>query len=192
MLFYLWNDVFKDGDITLFKVSDNGSDEISYDAFYNDDNKVNIAAVRKFLVNVVGESNILKKGDIVPNDDVIPIETSGEANDNTRYIFNGKSGLSKKDLGLNIVIKYITEHKDKTFEELQSDLAFDNTVKYKYAGIIAREDSIKNSYLRYYVNEQTSANGIKYKVLNGWSIYNIDFIIGFAKKQGWTVEEVTE
>lgn len=192
VLFYLWNDVFKDGDITLFKVSDNGSDEISYDAFYNDDNKVNIAAVRKFLVNVVGESNILKKGDIVPNDDVIPIETSGEANGNTRYIFNGKSGLSKKDLGLNIVIKYITEHKDKTFEELQSDLAFDNTVKYKYAGIIAREDSIKNSYLRYYVNEQTSANGIKYKVLNGWSIYNIDFIIGFAKKQGWTVEEVTE
>ena len=33
VLFYLWNDVFKDGDISLFKVSDEPEAEICFDAF---------------------------------------------------------------------------------------------------------------------------------------------------------------
>lgn len=60
VLFYLWNDVFKDGDISLFKVSDDEKAEICFDAFYADDNKVNVAAIRKFLVAVVKEENIKK------------------------------------------------------------------------------------------------------------------------------------
>ena len=54
VLFYLWNDVFKDGDISLFKVSDEPEAEICFDAFYGRDNKVNVEAIRKFLVSVVG------------------------------------------------------------------------------------------------------------------------------------------
>ncbi|MGN0028609.1 MAG: hypothetical protein ACI35Q_02630 [Marinilabiliaceae bacterium] len=60
VLFYLWNDVFKDGDISLFKVSDDEQAEICFDAFYGNDNKVNIGAIRKFLVGVVGKENIKK------------------------------------------------------------------------------------------------------------------------------------
>lgn len=58
VLFYLWNDVFKDGDISLFKVSDNEQAEICFDAFYGNDNKVNVGAIKTFLVSVVGEKNI--------------------------------------------------------------------------------------------------------------------------------------
>lgn len=58
VLFYLWNDVFKDGDISLFKVSDEPEAEICFDAFYGSDNKVNIEAIRTFLVGIVGEENI--------------------------------------------------------------------------------------------------------------------------------------
>lgn len=60
VLFYLWNDVFKDGDISLFKVSDEPEAETCFDAFYGGDGKVNVEAIRKFLVNVVGEDNIEK------------------------------------------------------------------------------------------------------------------------------------
>lgn len=60
VLFYLWNDVFKDGDISLFKVSDEPEAEICFDAFYGNDNKVNIEAIRTFLVGVVGEDKIKK------------------------------------------------------------------------------------------------------------------------------------
>ena len=63
VLFYLWNDVFKDGDISLFKVSDEPEVEICFDAFYGSDNKVNIEAIRMFLVGIVGEDNIKTNDD---------------------------------------------------------------------------------------------------------------------------------
>lgn len=189
VLFYLWNDVFKDGDISLFKVSDEPEAEICFDAFYGSDNKVNIEAIRTFLVGIVGEENIKT------NDDTfITVDENGNAIDYTKYSFDGKSRLSKKDLGYSIVMKYISEHSDKTFAELQSELAFDDTVdnKYRYKGVLARTEEITGSYTSYFGAEQTSSDGVKYKVLTWWNEYNIDFIIKFAKAQGWAVNTVTE
>lgn len=189
VLFYLWNDVFKDGDISLFKVSDEAEAEICFDAFYGSDNKVNIEAIRTFLVGIVGEENIKT------NDDTfITVDENGNAIDYTKYSFDGKSRLSKKDLGYSIVMKYISEHSDKTFAELQSELAFDDTVdnKYRYKGVLARTEEITGSYTSCFGAEQTSSDGVKYKVLTWWNEYNIDFIIKFAKVQGWAVNTVTE
>ena len=191
VLFYLWNDVFKDGDISLFKVSDEPEAEICFDAFYGNDNKVNIEAIRTFLVSVVGEENI-KTNDDAPI--AVDEDENGNAIDYTKYSFDGKSRLSKKDLGYNIVMKYINEHSDKTFAELQSDLAFDDTVdnKYRYKGVLARAEEITGSYTSCFGAEQKSSDGVKYKVLTWWNKYNIDFIIKFAKAQGWAVNTVTE
>ena len=191
VLFYLWNDVFKDGDISLFKVSDEPEAEICFDAFYGSDNKVNIEAIRTFLVGVVGEENI-KTNDDAPI--AVDVDDNGNSIDYTKYSFDGKSRLSKKDLGHNIVMKYINEHSDKTFAELQSDLAFDDTVdnKYRYKGVLARAEEITGSYTSCFGAEQTSSDGVKYKVLTWWNKYNIDFIIKFAKAQGWAVNTVTE
>ncbi len=58
VLFYLWNDVFKDGDTSLFKVSDNDEDEVTFEAFYTENGTENIDAIRKFLVAVVGDENL--------------------------------------------------------------------------------------------------------------------------------------
>lgn len=58
VIFYLWNDVYKDGDISIFKVNDSPEEEISFAAFYNNDNTVNKDAVKVFLKAVVGEENI--------------------------------------------------------------------------------------------------------------------------------------
>ena len=191
VLFYLWNDVFKDGDISLFKVSDEPEAEICFDAFYDSDNKVNIEAIRTFLVGVVGEENI-KTNDDAPI--AVDVDENGNSIDYTKYSFDGKSRLSKKDLGHNIVMKYINEHSDKTFAELQSDLAFDDTVdnKYRYKGVLARAEEITGSYTPCFGVEQTSFDGVKYKVLTWWNKYNINFIIKFAKAQGWAVNTVTE
>lgn len=191
VLFYLWNDVFKDGDISLFKVSDEPEAEICFDAFYGSDNKVNIEAIRAFLVGVVGEENI-KTNDDAPI--AVDVDDNGNSIDYTKYSFDGKSRLSKKDLGYNIVMKYINEHSDKKFAELQSDLAFDDTVdnKYRYKGVLARAEEISGSYISCFGAEQTSSDGVKYKVLTWWNKYNIDFIIKFAKAQGWAVNTVTE
>lgn len=191
VLFYLWNDVFKDGDISLFKVSDDENAEICFDAFYDNDNNVNVKAIRNFLASVVGEENI-KPIDNAPI--AVDEDENGNTIDYTKYSFDGKSRLSKKDLGYNIVMKYIDEHSDKTFAELQSDLAFDDTVenKYRYKGVLARSEEITGSYTRCFGPELTSSDGIKYKVLTWWNKYNTDFIIKFALAQGWVVNTTEE
>ena len=189
VLFYLWNDVFKDGDTSLFKVGEY-TEEATFEAFYNDDNTVNIEAIRKFLVAVVGDNNIKSGNEEGPSPDGNP----SNGIDYTKYSFNGETRLSKKDLGYKIVMKYINEHSDKTFEELQKDLAFDESVdnKYRYKGVLAKVEDINGSYQDCFGDEQTSSDSVNYKVLTWWNKYNIDFIINFAKKQGWSVEKETE
>lgn len=189
VLFYLWNDVFKDGDTSLFKVGEY-TEEATFEAFYNDDNTVNIEAIRKYLVAVVGDNNIKSGNEKGPSPDGNP----SNGIDYTKYSFNGETRLSKKDLGYKIVMKYINEHSDKTFEELQKDLAFDESVdnKYRYKGVLAKVEDINGSYQDCFGDEQTSSDSVNYKVLTWWNKYNIDFIINFAKKQGWLVEKETE
>lgn len=189
VLFYLWNDVFKDGDTSLFKVGEY-TEEATFEAFYNDDNTVNIEAIRKFLVAVVGDNNIKSGNEKGPSPDGNP----SNGIDYTKYSFNGETRLSKKDLGYKIVMKYINEHSDKTFEELQKDFAFDESVdnKYRYKGVLAKVEDINGSYQDCFGDEQTSSDSVNYKVLTWWNKYNIDFIINFAKKQGWSVEKETE
>lgn len=189
VLFYLWNDVFKDGDTSLFKVGEY-TEEATFEAFYNDDNTVNIEAIRKFLVAVVGDNNIKSGNEEGPSPDGNP----SNGIDYTKYSFNGETRLSKTDIGYKIVMKYINEHSDKTFEELQKDLAFDESVdnKYRYKGVLAKVEDINGSYQNCFSDERTSSDGVNYKVLTWWNKYNIDFIINFAKKQGWSVDKETE
>lgn len=189
VLFYLWNDVFKDGDTSLFKVGEY-TEEATFEAFYNDDNTVNIEAIRKFLVAVVGDNNINNGNEEGPSSEGDP----SNGIDYTKYSFDGETRLSKKDLGYKIVMKYINEHSDKSFEELQKDLAFDESVdnKYRYKGVLAKVEEVNGSYQNCFGDEQTSSDNVNYKVLTWWNKYNIDFIINFAKKQGWSVEKETE
>ena len=42
---------------------------------------------------------------------------------------------------------------------------------------------------RAYSAEQTSSDGVKYKILTWWNKYNINFIIKFAEAQGWSITE---
>lgn len=61
VIFYLWNDVFKDNDHAIFKVIES-KDEPSFDDFYeekeNGEIVPNSSAVKQFLINVVEEENI--------------------------------------------------------------------------------------------------------------------------------------
>ncbi len=76
MMFNLWNDVFKDGDNQDFNVSGDANAVATFEAFCDDHSKVDVANVRKFLVKVVGEENLVKVG-----------------NDNSEEYYPGKSGV---------------------------------------------------------------------------------------------------
>lgn len=190
VMFYLWNDVFKDGNTQYFNVNSDTTKNATFDAFYNDDNTVNVANVRKFIVNIVGEKILEKESNEMPPQE----EFDDPVNkiDYTKYSFDGNDRLSKKDLGVKIVEKYINEHADESFADLQKALDFGDKVenKYQYHGVLARTEEVTNSYQNCFVNKEiTSSDGVKYKVLSWWNKYNISFIIDFAKQQGWEVTE---
>lgn len=190
VMFYLWNDVFKDGNTQYFNVNSDTTKNATFDAFYNDDNTVNVANVRKFIVNIVGEKILEKESNEMPPQE----EFDDPVNkiDHTKYSFDGNDRLSKKDLGVKIVEKYINEHADESFADLQKALDFGDKVenKYQYHGVLARTEEVTNSYQNCFVNKEiTSSDGVKYKVLSWWNKYNISFIIDFAKQQGWEVTE---
>ena len=68
VIFYLWNDVFKDNDNSIFKVTES-SGEPSFDDFYIEKNGEivpNSSAVKQFLINVVGDANV---SDLQPQND---------------------------------------------------------------------------------------------------------------------------
>ena len=92
VLFYLWNDVFKDGDTMYFKVSDDPEDEPTFEAFYNDDCTPCVAAIRKFIVGIVGERNIHTIGESTTTEkdlmEELDDDTSGSSTwDEKRYNF---------------------------------------------------------------------------------------------------------
>lgn len=191
VLFYLWNDVFKDGGISLFKVSDEPEAEICFDAFYGRDNKVNVEAIRKFLVGVVGEENILK-GDYADNEDNEALEAiiTGGNVDRSQYNFNGSGKYGKSSLGQKIIDTYLNEHKDLTFEQIKQTFPDSMLNGVPGPGLIVKGDVDLASYSRYYKSGYESSDGINYSIYKQWTIGNIQAIIEFAKKQNWFVEKL--
>lgn len=192
VLFYLWNDVFKDGDISLFKVSDDENAEICFDAFYDNDNDVNVKAIRNFLVGVVGEDNI-RNGDS-DEDDALEATITGGNVDRSQYDFNGSGKYGKSMLGQKIIDTYLNEHKDLTFEQIKQLFpdSMLNGVSGSRPGLIVKEGVDLASYSRYYKSGYESYDGIHYSIFKQWTIGNIQAIIKFAQSQGWTVNTVTE
>lgn len=191
VLFYLWNDVFKDGDISLFKVNDEPEAEICFDAFYDSDNNVNVETIRKFLVGVVGEENILK-GDYADNEDNEALEAiiTGGNVDRSQYNFNGSGKYGKSSLGQKIIDTYLNEHKDLTFEQIKQTFPDSMLNGVPGPGLIVKGDVDLASYSRYYKYGYESSDGINYSIYKQWTIGNIQAIIEFAKKQNWSVEKL--
>lgn len=120
VLFYLWNDVFKDGNTTDFNVSDHSNKQPSFDAFYNDDNTINIENVRKFLVNIVGENGLRKvsENDFEEylNEDIE--DGDGDGKDHTKYAINGDGRISKRKIAVELIKKYIDQNPTLSAEEI--------------------------------------------------------------------------
>lgn len=128
VLFYLWNDVFKDGDISLFKVSDDENAEICFDAFYDNDNNVNVKAIRNFLVGVVGEDNI--KTETVQdseeeknNDDGLMEDDDGNTKTSSnknydKFTINDGPEYGKNKLALECIRKYIELNPNVTAKDV--------------------------------------------------------------------------
>ena len=201
VIFYLWNDVFKDYGFDDKDFQDEEGKILSFDRFYEDKNdktNVDIAIVEQFLENLgVEKASFNKEEEEI---DAAPSNNETKGNDNTKYKFNGSEPLGKGDLGISIIKQYLKEHPKMKYSEIKEtfpDSMLGKELKLK--GLIVTRQEIENAIERYkqraygfYKKERKfySSDGVEFYVSNWWNITNIDSIIQFAKEQGWTVEPI--
>lgn len=199
VIFYLWNDVFKDYGFDDKDFQDEEGKILSFDRFYEDKNgktNVDIAIVEQFLENLgVEKASFNKEEEEI---DAAPSSNETKGNDDTKYKFNGSKPLGKSDLGISIIKQYLKEHSEMEYSEIKE--TFPDSMlgkKLKLIGLIVTRQEIENAAESYkqkayglYKKDRKfySSDGVEFYVSNWWNITNIDSIIQFAKEQGWTVE----
>ena len=199
VIFYLWNDVFKDYGFDDKDFQDEEGKILSFDRFYEDKNgktNVDIAIVEQFLENL-GVEEYISEEEEEEKIDAVPSSNETKGNDKTKYSFNGSEPLGKGDLGISIIKQYLKEHPKMKYSEIKEtfpDSMLGKELKLK--GLIVTRQEIENAPERYkqsaygfYKKRKFySSDGVEFYVSNWWNITNIDSIIKFAKEQGWTVE----
>lgn len=203
VIFYLWNDVFKDYGFDDKDFQDEEGKILSFDRFYKDKNGttcVDIANIELFLKNLGVDEFIPEKGEEEENIDATPSNNETKGNDNTKYKLNGSKPLGKGELGISIIKQYLNEHPEMKYSEIKE--TFPDTMlgkDLKLIGLIVTRQEIENSVESYkkraygfYKKDRKfySSDGVEFYVSNWWNITNIDSIIKFAKEQGWTVETI--
>lgn len=200
VIFYLWNDVFKDYGFDDKDFQDEEGKILSFDRFYEDKNgktNVDITIVEQFLENLGVEEYISEEEE--EKIDAAPSNNETKGNDKTKYSFNGSEPLGKGDLGISIIKQYLKEHPKMKYSEIKETFPDSMLGKeLKLIGlIVTRQEIIENAIERYkqraygfYKKDRKfySSDGVEFYVSNWWNITNIDSIIKFAKEQGWTVE----
>ena len=198
VIFYLWNDVFKDYGFDDKDFQDEEGKILSFDRFYEDKNgktNVDIAIVEQFLENLGVEKTSFNKEE--EEIDAAPSSNETKGNDKTKYSFNGSEPLGKGDLGISIIKQYLKEHPKMKYSEIKETFPDSMLGKeLKLIGLIVTRQEIENAVERYkeraygfYKDRKFySSDGVEFYVSNWWNITNIDSIIKFAKEQGWTVE----
>lgn len=180
VLFYLWNDVFKDNsfddDKTLFTDEDG---LLSFHKFYTvgDDGKTKVREekVERFLQNLGVE----------------PMEDENENNGRAGFNVSGKFVKTLSETGVTIITDYIESH-PMTFNEIKEMFPDSLLGSQIFAGLIVRNDANLGSYSRYYQKKLTSSDGIEFKICKGWTKHSIDNIINFANAHEISVEEVVD
>lgn len=201
VIFYLWNDVFKDYGFDDKDFQDEEGKILSFDRFYEDKNgktNVDIAIVKQFLENL-GVEEYISEEEEEEKIDAVPSNNETKGNDKTKYSFNGSEPLGKGDLGISIIKQYLKEHPEMKYSEIKETFPDSMLGKeLKLIGlIVTRQEIIENAIERYkqraygfYKKDRKfySSDGVEFYISNWWNITNIDSIIQFAKDQGWTVE----
>lgn len=133
VIFYLWNDVFKDYGFDDKNFQDEEGKILSFDRFYEDKKgitNVDIAIVEQFLDNLgVEKASFNKEEEDVDDEDSIEEEESSNSTtekrsrDNSHYTINGRGDYKKGPLALAVLQNYTNRNPTKTVKEIMEDWA---------------------------------------------------------------------
>ena len=216
VLFYIYNDVFKDYgfDDDIFKdVNDKENPDLMFKDFFLSDgtpceNKIQVLLNNLEVEAVLSSTNENHASEEAAENNLATEEDDNEepqlddqneisGNDYTKYSFDGNHHLGKGDLAVKIVERFTRENPDITFDQLKQE--FPDTMmgdKLKLLGLIVKAKDLENAPYSYQKKaygffkkgrKYTSGDGIEYCVSNYWNITNIQSIIDYAVEKGWDV-----
>lgn len=169
VLFYIYNDVFKDYglDDAIFKdEADKENPELLFKDFFLPDGKPREEKIQVFIKNlgVKTEDEVVsvptqtseKYAEDNENEPIatpkveepepMPEDIDMHDDDPTRYSFDGNDGLGKSELALSVINKYLAEHSEDTFEQLRTALiAISMGAKFNLFGMLATENELKDA-----------------------------------------------
>lgn len=116
ILFYLWNDICKDGEGDIFKTSE--TDEVSFSELYGEDGKQKLMDMMEYLkVEKVDEDDVEdRENENDEEDDENDESSSGK--DFTKYTINGEGKYPKRKVAAELVKRYIKQNPSMSAQEV--------------------------------------------------------------------------
>lgn len=169
VLFYLWNDVCKDGDSDIFRTDDNK--EIKFSDLYGNNGTYMLLSMMKHLnVSLVDEYD---EGKVVGTDEDDDESNEGNANDSAKYSINGEEtdekgkAWKKGALVKRAVEIYCNNHPQDTADQIRDAW---KSVGFKIPHIVETDDD-RNQRIESSTDPNASLRSKEIKLSNGESIH---------------------
>lgn len=191
VIFYLWNDVFKDYGFDDKDFQDEEGKILSFDRFYEDKNGttyVDIANVELFLENLgVDKYNSVEK----EKEDYIDTEEEQNGKNNFKYTINGSSQqYAKRILAAKLVEEYIKRNPDLSPKQVVNNWkSLGNIVSH----FVETEEEFKSRTDIPRVEKIKCQDSYVYVSTNGWGgTAKMHELINAVNKQNWnlSVQEI--
>lgn len=189
VIFYLWNDVFKDYGFDDKDFQDEEGKILSFDRFYQDVNgktNVDIAIVKQFLENLGVEEYY---SDEREEEEDIDTEEEGKNNGKNnyfKYTINGSSQqYAKRILAAKLVEEYIKMNPDLSPEQVVNNWKSLGDIVPHF---VETEEEFKSRTDKPRVEKIKCQNGYVYVSNNGWGgIAKMHELMDAVNKQNWNL-----
>lgn len=203
VIFYLWNDVFKDfefeGDVF---VDTDGETKLTFDKYYNSNATVRESTVEVFLNNLgVIYADEVANEELTPeeDDEFIPEETEDNASftnvngpDTSTYSINGQGSYGKTNVPIECVRLYASMHPESTIQEIVD--VWQNLGVKHVKHLVETEEAhtqrgleTKDDKFKYKAKELILPQGGKVFVSNQFNVERIASFIEKVNAQDWGI-----
>lgn len=187
VIFYLWNDVFKDYGFDDKDFQDEEGKILSFDRFYEDKNgktNVDIAIVEQFLGNLGVEEYYSDERE--EEEDIDTEEEEKNGKNNFKYTINGSSQqYAKRILAAKLVEEYIKMNPDLSPEQVVNNWKSLGDIVPHF---VETEEEFKSRTDKPRVEKIKCQNGYVYVSNNGWGgIAKMHELMDAVNKQNWNL-----
>lgn len=185
VIFYLWNDVFKNigFDDEIFNDTDD-QQKLTFQKFFNADGKANESKVQIFLDNL---GVVLKRDEIIDiEEDAETDDTTDSIKDSTRYSINGDGKFPKRLLALEMVKLYVEQNLDVTASEVIEAWKLLSNVTHFIENQEEYEGRTENGKKRAVAVTCNDGSAV-WVSTHGWVPKTIESLIDAVNNKGWNI-----